>query len=742
MMRTPALGLAPLLLLAACERAPVAAPSLGLAPLGQVDREASAAQREQFRRGLAIAQRRFRPEDGLGPRFNTVAACTHCHEKPVAGGGAGHYRDFHLARIERNGLSFEAGVGGVQPHFDTTPSRSPTDAEVNHQAPRNPLPFFGSGLLAQVPENAILAWEDPADADGNGISGRANYEQGFVGRFGRKAQAAAIEGFVRGPLFNHLGLSSDPLSETQRAALPVPSESRAPALRLLQAAVGNAPTRDDDGVPDPELPNTDLFDLVSFTMLMAGPEPEASTAQTEEGSALFATLGCADCHRPSLPSPRGPVPAYSDLLVHDMGETLADRITMGEATGSEFRTQPLWGVAAAAPYLHDGRAATLDEAIRAHDGEGLAAREAYLALEPADRETVVAFLESLGGRSQRSAGLLASEATVPSTGAGAARAGTDPERFLEGRAFFDEELGFSAGLGPNFNGDACRACHFDPVIGGAGPSDVDVIRYALEGDGGLETPPSGTLLHRFTRQAGTRPEPEGPAQFERRQTPPLFGLGLVETVPLATLEALAARNGGRVSRLPDGRVGRFGWKADVASLADFTRDALFNELGLTSPPVDDELPHFGEDDDDSPDPEVDAARRDGLTHFVAQLAPPTYLADSAGLTLFNATGCGDCHTATLRSAEGEAFHPYSDFLLHDIGTGTLELEGPTASGAEFRTPPLWALAATAPYLHDGRASSIEAAIAAHAGSAEPSRAAFEALVPSDRARLLDFLRSR
>ena len=87
-------------------------------------------------------------------------------------------------------------------------------------AQRNPIPFFGVGLIAELSEAAILKHSDPIDIDGDGVSGRPNYDQGFVGRFGRKAQTVSIEGFIRGPFFNHLGITTDPLSNEQRRDLP------------------------------------------------------------------------------------------------------------------------------------------------------------------------------------------------------------------------------------------------------------------------------------------------------------------------------------------------------------------------------------------------------------------------------------------------------------------------------------------------------------------------------------------
>ena len=164
-----------------------------------------------------------------------------------------------------------------------------------------------------------------------------------------------------------------------------------------------------------------------------------------------------------------------------MGPELADGVSVGQASGSDFRTQPLWGLAASGPYLHDGRADTVDEAIRRHGGEAERARRAYDALPEAERARLLAFLRSLGGADRLSDGLLTVDAPVPAPGALGGPAASLPEaeaaRFARGRALFDRDFRKADGLGPRFNGDACRSCRFDPVLGGAGPADVDVVRH-------------------------------------------------------------------------------------------------------------------------------------------------------------------------------------------------------------------------------------------------------------------------
>ena len=499
------------------------------AAMGDPLPSASKEQLATFERGREVARRMFRRQDGLGPEFNVVS-CTGCHEKPVTGGGGARYRNFLLVRDDlKDGSSVPTGVNGIQPQFTLEAGgRQPDDPATNASAMRNPIPFFGAGLLAEIPESEILSRADENDADGDGISGRPNYDRGFVGRFGRKAQTVSIEGFIRGPLFNHLGITTNPLSDEKKAMLPVPSapipndnllaslfDLLLPRAAHAQVAAPEEPTVDDDGVPDPELSEDDLFDLVSFSMLLAAPRPDPPTPLSQAGAARFEELGCASCHVPALQGPRGPVPAYTDLLLHDMGEDLADGVQQGLATGSEFRTQPLWGVAAVAPYLHDGRADTLDQAIRMHGGEATAARDAYVALDETAQNEVIAFLDSLGGSSQRTDGLLPPGAALPPPGVlGGPDAPLTPEEeslFLRGRALFDRDFPVTEGLGPNFNGDSCRACHFLPVIGGSGPADVNVSRYGHL-DGGVFTPPPGGTIRREIRP------PLSARQSTRRRT--------------------------------------------------------------------------------------------------------------------------------------------------------------------------------------------------------------------------------
>ena len=454
------------------------------------------------------------------------------------------------------------------------------------------------------------------------------------------------------------------------------------------------------------------------------------------------------------------MPIYSDLLIHDMGDELADDIVMKEASGSEFKTQPLWGVTATGPFLHDGRADTIDEAIRPHGGEAQASKEAYEALSETDRQAVIAFIESLGGKSQTSRGLLPPNAPVVAVGeyGGPARAlsPAEEEQFIRGREIFDADFRMDAGLGPRFNGDSCRACHFDPIIGGSGPSGVDVTRHGLiDGNGSFTDPSIGTMAHKLATASTDRP-PIDPAAnvFEHRQTPPIFGLGLAQRIPDAEIMALedptdADGDGifGVARVLPDGRVGKLGWKAGVPDLAEFARDAMFNEIGVTVP-ADPSSP-FGDstDADGTADPEISSDEIADLVFYMEMLAPPQRgeidgATETAGRAVFSDVLCDRCHIPELPDDNANPVPIFSDLLLHDVAeTGATGIADGPASIRMFRTSPLWGIGQTAPYMHDGRASTIEQAIERHFGEADAARTAYSMLDATERAQLLAFLQS-
>ena len=802
MFRTRALAVALLLLAAGCPSLPDGSPpnsdrmddgpvAEGISgKLGDPLPSATPEQLATFDRGRSVLLRRFDLASGLGPAFNVVS-CGACHERPAPGGSAGLYRNFFLAGRETASGTFipsdSAGMaGGVLRVFNYGPDdefRPAIPAGTTIFGQRNPIPLFGMGLIAELSDEEILSHVDEEDSDGDGISGRANFDRGFVARFGRKSQTASIEGFIRGPLFNHLGITTVPLSDEQRSRLPVDSTAKrvlraiakqpfegklTPHMQIAAPSLGN---RDDDGVPDPELSVDDLFDLISFQMLLAAPTLESPTAQSNRGRLLFHEANCSACHVPRLNGPRGPIPLYSDLLLHDMGDALADGIVMLLASGREFRTQPLWGLAAVGPYLHDGRAETIEESILAHGGEAQASRDAFAAFTQKQRADMVEFLLSLGGRGQFSTGLIEPETPIPPVGAygGPFRALTEEEqsRFLRGREVFDRDFGTDTGIGalegsdggPRFNGDSCRACHFVPVVGGGGPRDVNVMRHGVVDAAGLFSPPSttpNTILHKQILVSFNLPEPTGEINvFEHRQTPHTLGLGLIDAISESTILALADANdedgdgiSGRAHVLPgDGRIGRLGWKAQVPSVAEFVRDAMAAEIGLTLPAQQNLSFGITEDGDGVPDPELTLPELEDITFFLSTLAgPPRQVVSaddaaqvSAGDATFESIGCAKCHIAALPSSLGDV-PLYSDLLLHDIlPAGSPGIVDGLATQTEFRTAPLWGLSQTAPYFHSGAADTIDQAIRLHDGEAAAIREAYESLPAADRAALIAFL---
>ena len=270
-------------------------------------------------------------------------------------------------------------------------------------SPRVAQQMLGLGLLEAIAESDILAHADPDDADGDGISGRPNWvrdvETGEIvlGRFGWKAIQPTVRSQSAHAFSGDMGLST-----------PVVPD---PHGDCTQAPCREMPTGVQRHLGEHEVPS-DLFDLVVFySANLAVPERrDLDDPQVLRGKEMFHAAGCAACHRPKYVTRRDAERAahrfqliwpYTDLLLHDMGEDLADGRPEGDATGQEWRTPPLWGiglthtVSAEAGFLHDGRARTLLEAVLWHGGEGLAARESVVGMPPEDRAALVRFLESL-----------------------------------------------------------------------------------------------------------------------------------------------------------------------------------------------------------------------------------------------------------------------------------------------------------------------------------------------------------
>lgn len=359
---------------------------------------------------------------------------------------------------------------------------------------------------------------------------------------------------------------------------------------------------------------------------------------------------------------------------------------------------------------------------------------------------------------------------------------TEEQSFRDGRAAFETTEGPEDGLGPVFNDTSCVACHNAGATGG-GSATLET-RFGTLDNGAFDPLASrgGSLIQTTgIGVAGTctfvgEVVPPQATIVAQRRTTPLFGLGLVEAVPDASLIALAQRearrtpaSAGRVSRVTDlvtGKeaIGRFGWKGQNPNLLQFSADAYLNEMGVTTPLFPDENCPQGDCsllacdpvpgvDDDMEDVEL-------FGDFMRLLAPPDRVAVRAqaraarpqggrqerGPRLFATTGCAACHTPSLTTGDStvaalshRSFRPYSDFLLHDMGSLGDGIEQADASGQEMRTAPLWGLRFLTTYLHDGRAKTIEEAILAHAGQGLAARDRFAALSTQRKAALLAFL---
>jgi len=254
--------------------------------------------------------------------------------------------------------------------------------------------LVGMGLLEAIPEEEIMALADPDDADANGISGRVNLvadpetDDTRIGRFGWKAVQPSVRAQVAAALNTDIGVMT--------SVFPDPDTGT------------TIPAGEDTGS---ELDDEHLDNLTTYISLLGiRPQRDYDEPEVILGKQTFTNIGCADCHTPSFTTSSHAKHAelrdqviypYTDLLLHDMGPGLADNLGEGSATGSEWRTAPLWGVGLTAGisggegYLHDGRARTLGEAILWHGGEGEASRQAYEALTQKEKDALIAFLKSL-----------------------------------------------------------------------------------------------------------------------------------------------------------------------------------------------------------------------------------------------------------------------------------------------------------------------------------------------------------
>lgn len=347
---------------------------------------------------------------------------------------------------------------------------------------------------------------------------------------------------------------------------------------------------------------------------------------------------------------------------------------------------------------------------------------------------------------------------------------------------FTDRWSEDRGLGPVYNRRACADCHDGPTLGGG--SAVTVLRAGhFDGQGFIEHPGGSLIQSQAVDPSIEESVLPGNEVRARRISLSALGDGYVESLDDRTLEGLAAGQPegmrGTVVRVPvleapgTTRVGRFGWKNQHASLLSFSADAFLNEMGITNRLFLTENTSNGRSvaafDRVADTPPVGEDTRNDLDRVTAFLrdseppAPDATLAIApqalAGSSLFDNIGCATCHVRSLTTAAagtvlnggtvtvtarlgGKVIHPFSDFLLHDVGTGDgIVQNGGAGTRNTLRTPPLWGLRHRTRLLHDGSAGTVADAILRHAGQAQQVTSFYRQLDANQQAALLAFLAS-
>lgn len=380
-------------------------------------------------------------KDGLGPLFNRVS-CASCHLRDGRGRPPIEGEDFLLSELIRLSVPGVDEHGGPKPHpvyggqlqefgvlgvpkegrthisWKEVPGKfadgmsyslrrpayefselgyGPLGGDILF-SPRVAPAVFGSGLIEAIPDDQILANADPNDKDGDGISGRPNRvwdvrkQAPATGRFGWKANQPNLDQQAAGAFNGDIGITTSMFAE--------PNCTPAQAQAIDAAKLGDQPEVDDKSMKE----------LTDYLRMLAVPERRhMDDPQVRSGEAVFYRAGCASCHLPTFTTgahsisqlSRQKIHPYTDLLLHDMGEELADYRPDYEADGREWRTPPLWGIGMQRTvndhtfFLHDGRARNLMEAVMWHGGEAEDSREIVRNLPQPDRDALVAFLNSL-----------------------------------------------------------------------------------------------------------------------------------------------------------------------------------------------------------------------------------------------------------------------------------------------------------------------------------------------------------
>ncbi|MEM6966197.1 MAG: di-heme oxidoredictase family protein [Bacteroidota bacterium] len=376
--------------------------------------------------------------DGLGPMFN-ARSCSSCHLKdgrgrpPKVNGERGHGLLIRMAtgNDEQNGAIADKNYGtqlqdqaiqGMEAEadfkisYDTLRGKYPdgTSYTLLHPqyeiidlqegeitatefSPRVANQIIGMGLLEAIDEATLLELADEADEDGDGISGRPNYvwnvetQSNTIGRFGWKANQPNLKQQVASALAGDMGITSSLF----------PNENCPPSVNCDELPNGGTP----------EISDKNLEKMTLYASSLAVPARRNwDDRDVLKGKALFETANCTSCHTPKITTGQHPIfeafseetiRPYTDLLLHDMGEGLADGAGDYLATGKEWRTPPLWGIGLFkivnehTNYLHDGRARNLEEAILWHGGEAEASKDAFMNMSKKERTQLIKFLESL-----------------------------------------------------------------------------------------------------------------------------------------------------------------------------------------------------------------------------------------------------------------------------------------------------------------------------------------------------------
>jgi CxxC motif-containing protein (DUF1111 family) len=363
--------------------------------------------------------------DGLGPLYNETS-CVGCHNLGGTGGGGANERNVVMltavassARSIKSATLFQGEMEDLHPGFRnrssivlhrhaTTPEieerlrkiatftavQTRGEIKVLREGRRNTPALFGAGYIDAIPDEVLRPGEKHSFASFPEITGRVSgLADGRLGRFGWKGQIASLDDFVRAACSNELGLE---VPGQHQASIATAKDFDAPSQKL-------------------DMDNEQCDLLTRFLSRLAPPLRRPDDRRLPPlGYMVFQSVGCATCHSPALGAVSG---LYSDLLLHDMGESSSDSATYygapvapprsddlakdmppprsGMAEPTEWRTPPLWGVADSAPYLHDGRADTLDDAIRRHDGEAAKTKIRYTRLDSRERRALLTFLNSL-----------------------------------------------------------------------------------------------------------------------------------------------------------------------------------------------------------------------------------------------------------------------------------------------------------------------------------------------------------